>query len=464
MSDLYARVRPLVGEALHDRQVIVLGSHAAISLVESLVACGVQHWATVNGSGWMEKLIADLCRRYGGVVELTLDTAACIEVVGAADLALVVDDVEAAKALPLTLPRLVIFTPTNSRPVYAFFAMAGERFDLPRLSKAAPSCSWEWSTAAPLMALAARALLLRGTIFAVRTWEEAWAKGARVYTVGDAHDPTCARWDAHLPTVQAARVQPIYHTPHRRQGTLLIVGLGALGSVAAQQLAPCVERIVLVDPDRVEAENLVRQAYSFCQVGEAKATALAKTIGMAHPEVLCEAVLTSLTSEEEVVAILQHFGVTAALVTTGTYADFAICRALRAASIPHVAGRCYARARFWEGIVVDGASGPSYEGVRRGVEAGPIPAPTPEERMAYGATGELAAEPATAMETGWAALWLARLAVQLMAPATLREGWFLARLAAGATCFIGGLVVEQGEDGAAYGMETPGTVHAWAQG
>ena len=56
----------------------------------------------------------------------------------------------------------------------------------------------------------------------------------------------------------------------------------------------------------------------------------------------------------------------------------------------------------------EGGGGSSYEEVRQRVVAGPAPEPTPEEVAAYGAVGELAAEPATAMECGWAATWLAR--------------------------------------------------------
>ena len=218
--------------------------------------------------------------------------------------------------------------------------------------------------------------------------------------------------------------------------------------MAAQQLAPWVERLVLVDPDHVELANLVRQAYGYHQVGKPKAMALAQSLCAAVPGLVCEPIVASLTNEDQVTELIQAYGVTAALVTTGTAADFAIARGLRAAAITHVVGRCYARARFWEGIVVDsplldGIEGPSYEQVRREVAAGPIPLPTPEEVAAYGAVGELIGEPATAMETGWAALWLARLTAQMMTPMTLREGWLLARLAAGATCFIGGVVAEE---------------------
>jgi hypothetical protein len=253
----------------------------------------------------------------------------------------------------------------------------------------------------------------------------------------------------------------------RRQGTLLVVGLGSLGSVTATWLAPWVTRLVLVDPDCVEVANLVRQAYTHAEVGGPKAVALSARLTAEHPHLRCDAVVGALKDEGAVAHLIRQYGVTAALVTTGTEADFALARALRSHALPHVVGRCYARARYWEGVVVDGSQGSSYAEVRRHVMAGPTPQPTPEQRAAYGAVGELVAEPATAMETGWAAAWLARLMGQMLVPPALREGWFWARLAAGATCWIGGLVVENvteaGSDaGAAYGVDVPGVVHAWS--
>jgi molybdopterin/thiamine biosynthesis adenylyltransferase len=404
-----------------------------------------------------------------------------------ADLALVVDDAELACVLPVTLPRLAIFTPTDRQPCRVVLALPGEKFALLDLAitkaiRRQPSsrlqasrkvftpnyadCNgWDWQTAAPLVALAARSLLLQGTPFAMATWEDAWARGVRAYCVGGADDPTRAMWE--VPVAEAG--QTGYRTPLARRGTLLIVGLGSLGSVAALALAPWVARLVLVDPDSVETANLVRQAYAHRQLGEAKASALAEVLRAAHPGLVCESVVASLVDESQVEALIHGYGVSAALVTMGTDADFAIARALRAEAIPHVVGRCYGRARFWEGIVVDGDVGPSYEQVRRQVAAGPTPAPTPEEMAAYGAVGELVGEPATAMECGWAAMWLARLMAQMLAPTTLREGWLLARLAADATCFVGGLVVEQSVDdvgqsqnGVAYGVTVPGAVHAWS--
>lgn len=469
LDDLFARVRPLVGEALEQCTVAVVGSAAGGALVEYLVACGVRRWLALAGNEWIEPKLAALRARYDGMIDVRLESCALVEALGAADLAIVVDDSAAAGRLPLTLPRLAIFTPAGGQPSRAYMALAGEAFDLPELPASCPYDGWDWLTAAPLMALVARALLLRGTPYAMVAWEEGWAKGYRGYRVGAGYDPTRAGWMARNEG-EGSRLS-IYRTPYQRKGTLLVVGLGSLGSMAARQLAPFVKRLVLVDPDQVEMANLVRQTYTHDQLGEAKAMALAALLRRMQPGLICEAVVDALRDEEETAELIERFGVTAALVTTGTHFDFAITRALRAAGLPHVVGRCYGRARFWEGIVVDGAQGLSYEQVRRGVAAGPAPAPTPEEMAAYGAVGELAGEPATMIETGWAAMWLARLTAQMMMPANLREGWLLARLAAGANCLIGGLVVEEvveesgdtdGAGGAAYGVTVPGEVHAWS--
>lgn len=477
MDDLFARVRPLVGEALAGCEVAVIGSPAAAPLVEYLVACGVRRWVVPAENSWIDGVATGLGERYGDLIQFDLRRVELVGEMAGVDLVLVADDRGTACRLPVSVPRLAIFTPTLCHGCCAVLAMAGEHFELALPENGASVGSWDWLAAAPLMALLARALLLRGTPYHMRTWEEAWATGARVYCPGALADPTQAWWGAQRNGAEIAT--PLYRTPLRRQGTLLIAGLGSLGSVAAEQLAPWVERLVLVDPDKVEMVNLVRQRYARCQIGTAKALALASRLGVEHVGLACEPVVAALCDEEEVARLIEGHQVTAALVTTGSHADFAIARALRAAEIPHVVGRCYRRARYWEGIVVDG--GPSYEQVRRRVASGPAPAPTPEEIAAYGAVNEaedgLVAEPATAMECGWAALWLARLTAQLMNPPALREGWLLARLATGASCFIGGVIVEQGameegtvakrveksgEDEWAYGVAVPGEVHAWS--
>ncbi len=468
LSDILARVRPLVGDVLQQRTVALLGAPAAL-VVEYLAACGVQRWVIAAGNAWMDAVVARLRARFGAswpIVVTVVPSPAAID----ADLVVIVDDGALARRLPATYPRLAIFTPQSGQACRAYVAWAGERFDAevcPGLTTVASErtdvvgAGWDWACAAPLVALWARAILLQETAYAMSSWDAARVQRHRAYTIGSAHDPTRARWDTE---VGAAAQAPSYRAPVRPRGTLLIAGVGSLGSVAACALAPHVARLVLVDPDRVEPPNLARQAFTRCQVGMAKADALAQTLG---DQVAVIPVVDALHDERQVGALLRTYEATAVLVTTGTQADFAIARAAQAAGIAHVVGRCYARARYWEGVVVDAAHGdgyatPVYAEVRRQVALGPIPMPTPEEMAAYGAPDALVAEPATGMETGWAAQWLARLTAQMMLPATLREGWLLARLAAGATCFVGGLVVEQVGAERAYGVHVPGEVHAWS--
>ena len=94
--------------------------------------------------------------------------------------------------------------------------------------------------------------------------------------------------------------------------------------------------------------------------------------------------------------------------------------------------------------------------LRGHLRLGPAPAPTPEQLAAYSDAGALEAEPATLIESGWAAAWLARLAAQLLAPSGLRERWLLELLASKQVCVLGGVGVEQTADGAAYGVALPG--------
>jgi hypothetical protein len=168
-----------------------------------------------------------------------------------------------------------------------------------------------------------------------------------------------------------------------------------------------------------------------------------------------------LTDERIVTTLIERYAITAALVATGTSDDFAIARALRACGVPHVVGRCYPRARYWEAIIVDGHRGPGLEDIRGHLQLGPTPALTPEQIAAYSDRGALEAEPATLVESGWAAAWMARLVAQLLMPAGLRERWLLELLTAEQTCLIGGVGVERTPSGPAYAVAQPGEIHAW---
>ena len=111
--------------------------------------------------------------------------------------------------------------------------------------------------------------------------------------------------------------------------------------------------------------------------------------------------------------------------------------------------------------MVNGKSGPAFEEVRGHVRVAPSPRPTPEQIAAYSDGGSLEAEPATLIESGWAAAWMARLTIQLGTPTGLRERWFLELMAEEATCLVGGVQVEETRAGRAYGIEVPGEILAW---
>jgi hypothetical protein len=322
-----------------------------------------------------------------------------------------------------------------------------------------PADPWSWATAAPLLAGLARGLLLRGTRRARGDLEMLLGAGLRQVRLGGEH-PLDARWARADEDLEDA--PPVFTTPAARRGALLVVGLGSLGSVAAELLAPWAERFVLADPDTVDAVNPARQAYDLADIGRPKAEALrGRLLHLGARDVT--ALSAALTDEAQVAGLVQSHGVTAALVATGTRADFAAARALRERNVAHVVARCYPRARYWEAVLVDGARGPGLEDIRGRVAPGPAAPPTPEQRAAYSDSGALEAEPATLAESGWAAAWAARLTAQLLAPAGLRERWLLELLAAGRTCLVGGAHAEMTHAGPAYAVARPGEIHAWGQ-
>jgi len=74
-----------------------------------------------------------------------------------------------------------------------------------------------------------------------------------------------------------------------RETSVGIAGLGGLGSNVAVSLARAgIDRLVLVDFDKVEKKNLDRQYYFLNQVGKLKVEALKENIGKIDPEVTVE--------------------------------------------------------------------------------------------------------------------------------------------------------------------------------
>ena len=96
-----------------------------------------------------------------------------------------------------------------------------------------------------------------------------------------------------LPEVGVQGQQKLLHS------SVLIVGLGGLGSPVAMYLAASgVGRLIIADDDRVELSNLQRQIiHSSASIGQSKTTSAKRTLQSLNPEVLVEIVCERLQLE-----------------------------------------------------------------------------------------------------------------------------------------------------------------------
>jgi len=482
-ADHFVRAIPIIGETLRAKRVVLLGLPLATPIVEYLAACGVGRWIIAAAPTQAESpnslLLNRLHMRHGFALAPTLTELPLSEWIAAirddaADLIIAVGGQQTLAiarhaAGQAGIPALLCMPPSTQAACRAEVVFPGEAARTP-LNVAAEwqrddataedinaMNGWDWACAAPLLSGLARALLLRGSLYERPDLEELWARGMRIVTLGGT-DPCAVDWS--LPNTPIRAVSAHYQSPPMCRGRLLIAGLGSIGSVAAALLAAYATQLVLADPDSVDASNPARQHYTLADLGCPKACALQTSLAAQCPQIV--AVPDALTDEDQVAALVRQHGITAALVATGTNADFAIARALRECHVSHVVARCYPRARYWEAILVDGTHGAPLDAIRGHLRIGPAPAPTPEQRAAYSDAGALEAEPATLIESGWAAAWAARLAWQLLMPIGLRERWMIEVLESHNTCLVGGAYVEHTRDGPAYAIDLPGRIRAWA--
>lgn len=453
----FARVTPVVGAALRERRVGLLGCAAGAEVAALLAASGVLRWALAAGAPAAPG--SPLARRFGPATTRQAANVALAAALRAHhgerlpwafvplakvgyDLLIAAGDAAThayAQAIAARRGCPLLLLPPDPRPDPASWA-AGFPVARP------PGAVEAYLSPDPFAAAAvARALLLRGTPQARPDLEALLA----------AAPPELP------PAAPAFRTPP--DAPALRGHTALVVGLGSLGSQIALELGRSVGRLVLADGAEVSAANPARQLYRSAQVGRRKPAALGEQLGAilgpAAPAVV--QVSADLRHEEVVAGLAANEGVDLAVLATGTLADFALARGLRAAGVPHLAARCYPRARFWEAVLVPSPAAPCLGCLRGHLYAGPTPPPTPEEAARYAAPGDLQGEPATLVESGWAAACAAALALQLLAPAGLREAWAAELLAAGRSCLIGGAYAVAAGAGPAYGIARPGQVRAF---
>lgn len=105
--------------------------------------------------------------------------------------------------------------------------------------------------------------------------------------------------ERYLRQIQLPEIGPAGQARLRR-GRVLIVGVGGLGSPAAQYLAAAgVGRIGLMDPDAVELSNLHRQVvYEMENLGRSKVEAAAGAIARSNPEVAVQTYPRALAAAE----------------------------------------------------------------------------------------------------------------------------------------------------------------------
>lgn len=93
------------------------------------------------------------------------------------------------------------------------------------------------------------------------------------------------------------RMGIVDHYERIRDFSVLIVGLGGVGSVAAEMLARCgIGKLLLFDYDTVEIANMNRLFFRPCQAGMTKTDAAAETLEEINPDVQFECHTYNITS------------------------------------------------------------------------------------------------------------------------------------------------------------------------
>ncbi|KAL5240215.1 hypothetical protein ACI65C_007625 [Semiaphis heraclei] len=98
-----------------------------------------------------------------------------------------------------------------------------------------------------------------------------------------------------------------------RKYTVVVVGVGGVGSVTAEMLTRCgIGKLVLFDYDKVELANMNRLFYQPSQAGLSKVTAASMTLSKINPDVKIETYNTNITLTthfEEFLTVLKTGGI-----------------------------------------------------------------------------------------------------------------------------------------------------------
>ena len=244
-------------------------------------------------------------------------------------------------------------------------------------------------------------------------------------------------------------------------------------------------RIVGIDGKEVSVYNPVRQIYSTADIGVPKAFALARMlVGRTVEDCKMDArgrtarffcndgrIFVGIREEMEdsragaarFDEILGTYAPDLVVLTTAHPAEFRMADAARKRGIPHIVGRCYARARWFEITAVDAVNRTPCFGCLQGhLYTGAPPTLTDEELARYEpqqASALVQGEPATRIETARCADIISRAGMEFLKPSLdARSEWFSRMVAEERNCLIGGNYAEYNNGDWTYGVESPGGV------
>jgi hypothetical protein len=505
LKEKFARIEPIVGDSLFARHVAIIGRRGTARLVEYLASCGVLSFDLIETT--YDERIEERSSDEDCAFTILEQFRARLEL----DIEVATHTIESSHQF-FSNSKTSLFIGTGGRDEFDLICGAVEHsgkrgifyrtldssigfmiFLLPGEPKRAPEWIFKDSSSkksvtdnlftemhlANTVANYARGLLLEGTRNARSDIEVVLASGNRIWMVGhpswpwaiepispDTEEPT---WLSKIPKSLLAGIEG---------RACMIIGLGSLGSVIADTLFRLGANLVLIDGKEVAKANPIRQIYGLDQVGEAKAQACVERLSYLQGGIRTgdakngcwtwsggkrwlagsRAEITELNGLDQLSGLIDRYRPEVAVVATGTEHDRAISSLLRESGIPHVVVSCYARARFFEAIVVDGKSSPCFGCVRGHLYLGAQPRLTPEQRARYiSSDHDLAAEPATRIETGRAADLAAHIAFGLLQSKS--APWLERAFSEEQTFFLGGNSVERAESGKpAYGIEIPGEV------
>jgi molybdopterin/thiamine biosynthesis adenylyltransferase len=206
--------------------------------------------------------------------------------------------------------------------------------------------------------------------------------------------------------------------PALRERTVLLAGLGSVGSYLGEQLVRSgVGGLALLDPERVEAANLSRAAYEAHDVGATKAEALARRLRAVNPAVrlALHACAVEAFSPAELDALVRGADLVVA-ATDDPAAQRALCRFAYARGKAALFPGLHAGARGGEVVISVPEQTACYLCATRARHGPGSTAPgAPARELDYG-TGRLAAEPALAADVQHVASAALKLALALLVP------------------------------------------------